>query len=61
MPATGHAMEKFCVADACFEYSEYVISGGFNNTSSHGWPIREGLRVRATYVGNSIVKLEVAK
>lgn len=61
MPAAGHAMERFCVQDSCFEYSDYVITGGFNNTSSHGGPIREGLPVRVTFVGNSIVKLEIAK
>lgn len=61
MPFAGHAMEKFCVQQICFEYSDYVITAGFNNTSSHGGPIKEGLPVRATYVGNSIVKLEVAK
>jgi hypothetical protein len=61
MPAIGHAMERFCVSRVCFEYSDYVIAGGFNNTTSHGGPIREGLQVRVSYVGNSIVKLEVAK
>ena len=61
MPVTGHAMERFCVVGKCFEYSDYVISAGFNNTSSHGGPIREGLQVRVSYVGNTIVKLEVAK
>ncbi len=61
MPVTGHAMEKFCVSGACFEYSDYVITGGFNNTSSHGGPIREGLPVRVTYVRNAIIKLEVVK
>ena len=61
MPVTGHAMEKFCVQKVCFEYSDYVITGGFNNTSSHGGPIKEGLPVRVTYVGNSIVKLEVVE
>ncbi|MBN3777093.1 hypothetical protein G3O06_05860 [Burkholderia sp. Ac-20345] len=61
MPVTGHAMERFCVSGECFEYSDYVVTGGFNNTSSHGGPIREGLQVRVSYVGNSIVKLEVAK
>lgn len=60
MPATGHAMEKFCVSDTCFEYSDYIVTGGFNNTSSHGGPLREGLQVRVTHVGNDIVKLEVA-
>lgn len=61
MPVTGHAMEKFCVSGACFEYSDYVITGGFNNTSLHGGPIREGLQVRVTYVDNAIVKLEIAE
>lgn len=55
MPVTGHAMERFCVSDssACFEYSDYVVTSGFNNSSSHGGPIRAGLRVRVTYIGNS--------
>jgi len=61
MPYTGHAMEHFCVIDRCFDYSDYVITAGFNHTSSHGGPIREGLPVRITFVGNTIVKLEVAK
>jgi hypothetical protein len=61
MPVAGHAMEKFCVSGACFAYSDYVITGGFNNTSSHGGPIREGLQVRVTYVDNAIVKLEIAE
>jgi hypothetical protein len=59
MPATGHAMERFCVQTTCFSYSDYVVSAGFNNTSSHGGPIREGLPVRVTYVGAAIIKLEV--
>ena len=67
MPATGHADEQFCVQDACFHYSDYEVTGGFNNTSSHGGPIREGLPVRITYVeyprerGNKIVKLEIER
>jgi hypothetical protein len=61
MPVTGHAMERFCVTDECFEYSDYVATAGFNNTSSHGGPIKEGLQVRVTYVGNSIIRLEVAR
>jgi hypothetical protein len=58
MPAAGHSMEHFCVQRVCFSYSDFVISGGFNNTASHGGPIRAGLPVRITYVGNVIVKLE---
>ncbi|WP_295450449.1 hypothetical protein [uncultured Thiodictyon sp.] len=61
MPLTGHAMERFCVSDVCFEYSDYVVVAGFNTTTSHGGPIGEGLPVRISYVGNAIVKLGVAK
>ena len=61
MPFTGHAMESFCVSGKCFSYSDNVITAGFNNTASHGGPIREGLPVRVTYIGNTILKLEVPK
>ena len=60
MPVTGHAMERFCVQETCFSYSDYIVTAGFNNTSSHGGPIRDGLPVRVTYVGAAIIKLEVA-
>ena len=61
MPWSGHARERFCVDNQCFDYSDFNVTSGFNNTSSHGGPIRDGLRVRVTYVGDAIVKLEVAK
>ncbi|MEW1780679.1 hypothetical protein AB0305_00625 [Arthrobacter sp. NPDC080086] len=61
MPVTGHAMERFCVSGKCFEYSDYIVTSGFNNTRSHGGPIHEGLQVRVSYVGNTIVKLEIAE
>jgi hypothetical protein len=61
MPYTGHAMERFCVRATCFEYSDYVVTSGFNNTSSHGGPIREGLRVRIAHIRGTIVRLEVAE
>ncbi|KAG8150293.1 hypothetical protein [Burkholderia catarinensis] len=60
MPYGGHAMERFCVRQVCFSYSDYVITGGFNNTASHGGPIRSGLPVKVSYVDGLIVKLEVA-
>jgi hypothetical protein len=66
MPPEGHVMESFCVKNVCFDYSDYVVTGGFNNTSSHGGPIRAGLRVRIHYIkgfvpseGNVITRLEV--
>jgi len=62
MPYEGHANEKFCVDnDPCFEYSDFEITGGFNNAKSHGGPISEGLNVRVSYVRNIIIKLEVEK
>jgi hypothetical protein len=61
MPYTGHARERFCVQDTCFEYSDFIVTSGFNNTSSHGGPIREGLRVRVTHVRGTIVRLELAE
>jgi hypothetical protein len=61
MPWSGHARERFCVEGQCFRYSDFNVTNGFNNTSSHGGPIRDGLLVRVTYVGDAIVKLEVAK
>jgi hypothetical protein len=61
MPVTGHATESFCVTGKCFRYSNYEITAGFNNTTSHGGPIREGLPVRVTYIGNVILKLEIPR
>jgi hypothetical protein len=65
MPSEGHAEERFCVQTACFHYSDYIQTGGFNHTSSRGGPIREGLPVRVTYAAspgaNVILKLEVQK
>ena len=51
-------MESFSVKGVCFNYSDDVITEGFNNMSSRGGPIRQGLYVRIWYVGNVILKLE---
>jgi len=60
MPYGGHSQESFCVDNyPCFDYSDYGITAGFNNAKSHGGPISEGLPVRVSYIGNTIVKLEV--
>ena len=56
----GHQLECFSVQTQTFCYSDYVVTAGFNNSASHGGPIREGLPVRVSYVGSSIVHLEVA-
>ena len=61
MPYQGHANESFTVKGVPFSYSDYGVEAGFNQTSSHGGPIRQGLPVRIWYVGNEIVKLEIKK
>lgn len=59
MPASGHDMEQFDVAGVSFSYSDYVITAGFNNSASHGGPIREGLPVRICHRDGEILRLEV--
>lgn len=66
MPYEGHDYEHFTVGDVLFNYSDYVDTGGFNQSSSHGGPLKPGLMLRIHYiigtVGDSsspiIVKLE---
>jgi hypothetical protein len=64
MPYSGHDEEHFTVQGVYFAYSDYVITPGFNNTSSHGGPIRAGLLVRIHFIGPAtratIVKLEIS-
>lgn len=57
----GRGPEKFCVSDTCFAYSNSIVTEGFNTTQASGGPIRDGLPVRVTYVGGSIVRLEVGR
>ena len=61
MPYNGHAVESFSVSGIPFEYSDFRIMDGFNNTSSHGGPITSESYVRICYdpSGNVILRLEV--
>lgn len=59
MSYEGHKNECFSVRSETFCYSDYTITAGFNNSASRGGPIREGLPVRLSYIGNTIVRLEV--
>ena len=61
MPYEGHQEECFSVQDKRFCYSDYDVSPGFHNTSSHGGPIRSGLPVRIIYSGSIILRLEIPK
>jgi hypothetical protein len=61
MPSRGHAMESFEAHGVAFDYSDDVVTAGFNQTAAHGGPIREGLPVRIAYRGNVILRLEVGR
>jgi hypothetical protein len=61
MPWEGHKNESFVVDGHRYSYSDYDASPGFNSTSSHGGPIREGLRVRIADVDGVIARLEIAR
>ena len=59
MPFEGHKDESFRVKEVTFHYSDYGITAGFNNTSSHGGPIREGIRVKIWHLDGEILRLDV--
>jgi len=61
MPNEGHSYESFTVQGRRFTYSDYEVTSGFHNSTSHGGPIRQGLYVRVTYMGNLILRLQVAE
>lgn len=62
MPVKGHDHEHFEVAGITFRYSDYEAgTNGFNNTASHGGPVREGLPVRICHSDGRIRKLEIAR
>ena len=42
MPYTGRSLESFVVGVRKFSYSDYILTGCFNTTASHGGPIRSG-------------------
>ncbi len=59
MPHSGHKLESFTLNNVKFEYSDFVISPGFNNTKSHGGPIDEGKYIRIRYYNGEILQLWV--
>lgn len=59
MPKEGHKNESFKVNGIKFEYSDFEISCGFNNTKSHGGPIDEGKFVKINYYKGLIIQLWV--
>jgi len=59
MPYEGHSEECFSVKDDRFCYSDYTITAGFNQTASHGGPIREGLPIRIAYNNALILRIDI--
>ena len=59
MPFQGHQDECFSVQEQRFCYSDYAITPGFHNATSHGGPINEGLPVRIAYRDGNILRLEI--
>ena len=57
----GGRRESFTVDGRRFEYSDHFVTPGFDNSAAKGGPIRPGLNVRISHIGNVIVKLEVAR
>jgi hypothetical protein len=56
----GAALDTFCVKDVCFEISDYRFTSGFHQQQINGGPLKQGLPVRISYVGNTIVRLEIS-
>ncbi len=62
MPYGGHAHESFTVRGISFSYSDYAITGCFNETKSHGGAIAgNGQRVKIGYTDGCIMELWVEK
>lgn len=64
MSYEGHQNECFRVKKEKFCYSDYTISPAFNQSASHGGPIRTGLPVRIAYYEDEnfqayILRLEI--
>ena len=59
MPYEGHQDECFSVKGKRFCYSDFDLRIGFNQSASHGGPIRQGLPVRVAFSGDQILRLEI--
>lgn len=58
--AGGGRTECVAVAERRFCYSDSPSDPGFNRTRAFGGPMRDGLQVRISSIGQTIVRLEVS-
>ena len=66
MPVEGHSDESFTLNGIHFEYSDFEPMYSFNNSASHGGPIKfEGQQVRIGFITNKgkniILRVDVKK
>lgn len=60
IPERAPKEERFRVGDRSFGYHGYEWTPGFNRMAVRGGPIRPGMRVRISTLGDTIVRLEIA-
>src|ERR1700751_953950 len=52
----GKKHQSFSVRGVYFRYSDFIVDQCFNDSSTHGGPIRAGLLVRVSYVDRCILR-----
>jgi hypothetical protein len=51
----------FVVAGRKFSYSRYGTTGGYTTENSKGEPPKNGTHIRVTHIGDTILRLEIAR
>jgi hypothetical protein len=59
MTYAGQPHESFSIGNQSFSYSDFVVTPCFNNSSSHGGPMRPGLHLRVSYSDDCILRIEI--
>jgi hypothetical protein len=61
-PYAGHdAGDQVEIGGQMFEVSDYQLTLAYNRTISHGGVLQEGVRTKVFYVGNAILRIQIAK